>query len=68
MINLTNLVFYALASAVYIMTIHFGLAIKNQFNVWLMTGFFILGAAVGWYLNSLEAGFIVAVVLSLIFW
>ena len=63
-----DLLFYIIASAVYIMFIHFALAIKDQFNIFLMGGIFILGGVIGAYLNSLEMGFIGAVILSLMLW
>jgi hypothetical protein len=50
------------------MVIHFGLAIKNQFNVWWIGGFFVLGGVIGYIFHSMEMGFVTAVVLSLIFW
>ena len=63
-----DLLLYAIFSAVYLMTIHFALAIKNQFNRFLMAGIFIFGGFIGWHLKSYEAGFVMSVVLSLIFW
>ena len=63
-----DLFFYIIASAIFILTIHFALAIRKQFNVFLMGGFFVIGYVVGWFLQSLEIGFVIAVVLSLVFW
>jgi len=63
-----DILFYIVASVVYIMTIHFAIAIKGQFNLFLMAGIFVFGGVVGLYLGSLGAGFVGAVVLSLIFW
>lgn len=63
-----DLAFYIVASVVYIMVIHFAMAIKNQFNIFLMAGFFVFGGVVGIFLGSLSAGFVAAVVLSLLFW
>lgn len=63
-----DFLFYGFASAVYVMTIHFALAIRNQFNLWLMAGIFVFGALIGWYFHSLEIGFVLSIVLSLIFW
>lgn len=50
------------------MTIHFAIAIKDQFNVFLMIGLFVLGGAVGYFMNSYEMGFALGIILSLIFW
>lgn len=63
-----DLFVYLLVSAVYIMVIHFGVAIKNQFNLFLMGAFFIFGAILGGNMQSYEMGFVAAVILSLIFW
>lgn len=63
-----DIVFYIVASVVYIMTIHLAIAIRDQFNIFLMAGFFVLGGVVGWFLSSYSAGFVGAVVLSLMFW
>lgn len=62
------LIYYAAASVIYIMLIHFALAIKGQFNLFLMAGIFVVGGAIGFFLNSYQAGFVAAVILSLIFW
>lgn len=59
---------FIILSAVYIMTIHFAIAIKKEFELFLMVGCFVLGAAVGWYMKSYEMGFVLAIVLSLVFW
>ncbi len=63
-----DLFLFIVLSAVYIMVIHFALAIKNQFNLFIMIGIFIFGGAIGYYMNSLEFGFAGAIILSLIFW
>jgi hypothetical protein len=63
-----DLFLYIVVSAVYIMLIHFAVAIKNQFNVFLMAGCFIFGGVVGYLMNSYESGFVLGIVLSLIFW
>jgi len=63
-----DLFFYIVASAIFILTIHFALAIGKQFNIFIMAALFVLGAVVGYFLNSYEIGFVLAVVLSLIFW
>jgi hypothetical protein len=63
-----DLIFYIVASAVYIMVIHFALAIKNEFNLFLMIGYFVLGGVLGMWLNAYDVGFVLSVVLSLLFW
>ncbi len=63
-----DIMLYVLASAIYIMLIHFAVAIKNQFNLFLMIAIFAIGAGVGMFIKSLETGFIVAMILSLVFW
>jgi hypothetical protein len=50
------------------MVIHFAIAIKNQFNLSLMTGLFIIGGILGWYLKTYESGFVFGVIASLMFW
>lgn len=60
--------FYILFSALYMMVIHFALAIKKEFNLWLMGGFFVLGGVIGWFLHTYTTGFVIAVILSLLFW
>lgn len=63
-----DLFLYIVASAVYIMVMHFAVGIKTEFNVWFMTGFFVLGGAIGMWLHSYETGFIGAVILTLLFY
>jgi hypothetical protein len=65
--SLLGLTEYLVFSAIYIMVIHFALAIKKEFNLFLMIGCFVLGGIIGWY-QSWETGLIVAIVLSLIFY
>ena len=65
---MNELITYVFASVIYIMVIHFAIAIKGQFNLFLMAGIFILGGVLGLYIQSLETGFILSVVLSFIFW
>ncbi len=63
-----SLLLYIIASAVYIMTIHFAVAMKNEFKLNIIVSCFVLGAAIGLFLHALEIGFIVAVVRSLVLW
>lgn len=50
------------------MVIHFAIAIKNEFNIFLMIGIFIIGGAVGYLMESYEMGFVASIIFSLIFW
>jgi hypothetical protein len=63
-----DFVLYAIIAAVYIMVIHFALAIKKEFYLFLMIGCFVFGGVVGWWFESWEIGLIVAFTLSLIFY
>lgn len=49
------------------MVIHFAFAIRNEFNLWLMTTFFVIGGVFGVIMHTYEVGFVLAIVLSLIF-
>ncbi len=55
-------------SAIYIMVIHFAIAIKREFDLFIMIVLFVIGGVVGWYMQSYEMGFVVGVVLSLVLW
>lgn len=60
---------YFVFSAVYVMIIHFAIAIDNEFDyLWWMAMYFGIGAVIGWYFQSYPIGFVVGVVLSLILW
>jgi hypothetical protein len=63
-----DIALYIVFSAVYLMTIHLAIAIRDQFNIFLMTAFFVLGGVVGYFLGSYETGFAGAVIMSLLFW
>lgn len=63
-----DLFVYIVGSVVYVMTIHLAIAIRDQFNLFLMIGIFVFGGVLGYVLQSYAAGFVAAVVLSLIFW
>ncbi|OGK10300.1 hypothetical protein A2767_02925 [Candidatus Roizmanbacteria bacterium RIFCSPHIGHO2_01_FULL_35_10] len=63
-----DLLTYTVFAFVYIMIMHFAISINDEFNVFLMIGIFIVGAAMGAYLNLYEFGFGAAIILSLIFW
>lgn len=59
---------YSFFALVYIMIMHFAIGINDDFNIFLLFGFFIIGAAMGAFLNLYEFGFGAAIILSLIFW
>jgi len=63
-----DFVLYSVIATVYIMVIHFALAIKKEFYLFLMIGCFVLGGVVGWWFQSWEIGLILAIVLSLVFY
>ena len=63
-----DLFLYLVISAVYIMLIHFAVAIRNEFSIWFMVGLFILGVFMGAVLHSYEIGFVGAVIINLLFW
>lgn len=63
-----DLFLYVVAAGVYLMVIHFAMAIRNEFNLWFMSFFFVLGAVIGGVLHSYESGFIFAVIMTLMFW
>jgi hypothetical protein len=63
-----DLLLYFVMSGLFIMVIHFALAIKDQFNVWSMMGIFLLGGLFAWMFQRYEVGFIFAAVASLLFW
>ena len=59
---------YIFLSAVYIMIIRFGLGIHKSFEQYLLISAFVIGAGIGWYLDSYMLGFVMAALFSLIFW
>lgn len=63
-----DLFMYAVFSLFYIIVIHFAIAVHKEFNLFLMTGIFVLAGALGFYLGSYEMSLAGAVILSLLFW
>lgn len=61
-----DLYLYLILSVVYIMILHFAVGIKN-FNIFLMSGYFIFGGIIGFFFHSYETGLAIAIILSLIF-
>ncbi len=62
-----TLIMYIVFAAVYIMFTHFAIGIKNEFNIFLMVIYFVLGGFVGGWFHSYEAGLALSIILSLIF-
>lgn len=63
-----DIIFYVVASAVYIMTIHFAISIKKEFKLNLMVTCFVLGFVIGFFIHNLTFGFVAAIILSLFLW
>ena len=63
-----DLLTYTIISAVLIMMLHFAVGIGDDFKLFVTFGIFILGAAMGAYINSYEFGLGAAIILSLIKW
>lgn len=63
-----DLFLYILVSTIYIMLIHFAMAIRNEFNVFLMTGIFVFTGVIGGLMQSYEMAFVAGIILSLLFW
>jgi hypothetical protein len=63
-----DLVIYIVAVAVYIMMIHFAIAMKEDFKMNLHITCFVIGGVIGYYLCHLEIGFILGMILSLFLW
>lgn len=62
-----DLMMYIAFSAVYIMFIHFAVGIKNEFNIFWMIGYFVLGGVIGGWLQTYEGGFVFSIIMSLLF-
>lgn len=66
---------YIIMSGIYIMLYWLAINWRNEnsglatwdFYQYSIAGQFVLGGVLGWYMNSYEFGFVVAMVLSLIF-
>lgn len=63
-----NLYMYIFAAAIYIMFIHFAIAINGDFKMNLLISCFVIGGIVGYYLCHLEIGFVMGIILSLFLW
>ncbi len=62
-----DLILYIAFSAVYIMFIHFAVGIKNEFSIFWMIGYFVLGGVIGGWFHLYEAGFVFSIIMSLLF-
>ena len=62
-----NLLTYTILSFIFIMIMHFAVNVGSEFNLTHMIFFFVLGGFLGYLFLGYEAGFVVGVVLSLIF-
>jgi hypothetical protein len=58
--------YYIGATLLYVMVIHFAMGIRKEFDVGLMITVFVIGFFIGVYLRALEAGFVFAVVTTLL--
>ncbi len=59
---------FVILAVVFIMVIHFAVGITNEFNVFLMIGYFVFGGVVGWWFGTYESGLVLAIILTLLFW
>jgi hypothetical protein len=50
------------------MLIHFAIAIKKEFNLWLMIAMFVFAGALGWYFHEYMLALVGAMILSLMLW
>lgn len=50
------------------MVMHFAVAIKKEFDLFLMIGLFVVSGVVGWFLHSYEFAFGMGIVLTLLFY
>jgi hypothetical protein len=58
---------YVILSLLYIMIMHFAVNMGSEFNLMQMVFFFVLGGVLGYLFLGYEVGFVVGVVLSLVF-
>ncbi len=63
-----DILMFIIAAAVYIMIIRFAIAMNEDFKLNIHVTCFIIGGVVGYYVCQMEAGFVLAVVLSLFLW
>ena len=64
-----DLMYYIVFSVVYILLFNMAINGDNEmgFNFFLMIGTFILGGAIGYFFNSYDIGFVVAMIMSFLF-
>ena len=63
-----SLFFYIVISFVYVMIMHFAVGMRGEFNLYRFSSIFVITGIVGWIINSFEAGFILGIIISLLFW
>lgn len=64
-----DLLYYIVFSSVYIILFQLALNGKNEmgFDFFLMCGTFVLGGAIGYFFNSYDIGFVIAMVMSFLY-
>ncbi|OGK39020.1 hypothetical protein A3F34_01395 [Candidatus Roizmanbacteria bacterium RIFCSPHIGHO2_12_FULL_44_10] len=63
-----NITYYIGFSVLIIMVWHFMFSTKpRDFSLMQMIGVFVLGGAIGWFMDSMMVGLLMSIVLSLIF-
>lgn len=62
-----DLFMYIIFSVVYIMFMHFAVGIKNEFSIFWMIGYFLLGGIIGGWLHTYEGGFVFSIIISFLF-
>ncbi|OGK30006.1 hypothetical protein A3I56_00285 [Candidatus Roizmanbacteria bacterium RIFCSPLOWO2_02_FULL_43_10] len=63
-----DLITFAAVSALIIMVWHFAMNTQpSNFGLLQMIGIFILGGAIGWYMQSIEVALMFSIALSLLF-
>ena len=60
--------FYIVISFIYVMIMHFAVGMRGQFNLFRYSSIFVITGILGWIINSFEAGFILGIIISLLFW
>jgi len=63
-----SLFFYIAISFIYVMIMHFAVGMRGEFNLYRFSGIFVITGILGWIINSFETGFILGIIISLIFW
>lgn len=61
-----NILYYVVGSGALIIIFHFVFPTRD-FGLLQMIGVFIIGGIAGYYMQSIEIGFLISIILSLIF-